>query len=345
MQQELWQYLKEANKPIVLYGMGNGADKIISVLEEKGIAFKGVFASDEFVRDKIFHGHKIKCYASLKEELGEMIVLLSFGTERQEVLENIKKIANDSELYAPDVPVVGTGLFDSAYLEENRAKYDMIYNLLADELSKKTFENVVNYKITGDIKYLLECEVSKNEPYDSFLRLSEKETFLDLGAYNGDTVTDFVNRVKDYNKIIALEPDIKTFKKLEKNTSGFENIVLYNALVSDTCESKPFSMKGGRNSLVGEKGDLMKSVTVDSLKEATKITFIKMDVEGEEVAAIKGAEKTIKNQKPKMLISAYHRTEDLFAIPEKVLAIRDDYKLYLRHFPSLPAWDINYYFV
>ena len=70
-----------------------------------------------------------------------------------------------------------------------------------------------------------------------------------------------------------------------------------------------------------------------------------MDVEGEELSAIRGAEDTIFKSKPKMLISAYHRTDDFLKIPNAVLNIRDDYKIYLRHYPYLPAWDTNFYFV
>ena len=70
-----------------------------------------------------------------------------------------------------------------------------------------------------------------------------------------------------------------------------------------------------------------------------------MDVEGEEKNAILGAEQTIRKYKPKMLISAYHRTEDIFEIPNAVMNIRNDYKIYMRHFVSLPAWDTVYYFI
>ena len=58
-----------------------------------------------------------------------------------------------------------------------------------------------------------------------------------------------------------------------------------------------------------------------------------------------GARDTILRHKPKLCVSAYHRGEDYFAIPEAVLSIRDDYKLYMRHFPYVPAWDTSFYFV
>ena len=72
---DLWNYLKEANKPIVLYGMGNGADKIISVLNRYGIKISGVFASDGFVRQKVFHGFNVTDYKTAKETFGSTFLV------------------------------------------------------------------------------------------------------------------------------------------------------------------------------------------------------------------------------------------------------------------------------
>ena len=74
MEQSLWKYLEKSRKPVVLYGMGDGADKIIKVLESRGIEYRGVFATDGFVRDKYFHGLKLSSYSALKEKFGEECV-------------------------------------------------------------------------------------------------------------------------------------------------------------------------------------------------------------------------------------------------------------------------------
>lgn len=340
----LWDYLKGAKKPIVLYGMGNGADKIIKILEDRGIEYKGVFATDGFVREKYFHGLKLSSYGGLKEKFGNMIVLLSFGSARPEVLENIKRIAAEQELYAPDVPVYGEGLFTKEYAIRHKKELEYVYGRLEDELSRRTFENVVKYKISGKPEYLFNCETDVNEPYRSFLMLGKNESYLDLGAYNGDTVSDFVSRVSGYSLITAVEPDKKSFLKLKSNTEKLNDINYVNACISDRVGFEGFSMRGGRNSSLGNGGQIP-AVTVDSLNHDVPFTYIKADVEGAERAALSGAEKTIGANKPKMLISCYHRTEDLFALPLAVDSIRNDYRLYLRHFPSLPAWELNYYFI
>ncbi len=342
METELWQYLKTAQKPIVLYGMGNGADKIIRVLDEKGIEFKGVFASDGFVRPKLFHGHQISSYADLKAKFGDMIVLLCFGSNLPDVIENILKIAAEQELYAPEVAVIGDGLFDYDFLHKNAETLKWVYDRLADDISRYTFENILKYKLSGKINYLIDCQVDENEPYTSFLKL-DGERFLDLGAYNGDTVLGFTQSCPNYQSITAVEPDRKTFKKLLNNTESIQNLTTINACISDKCETVNFKMLGGRNSVLGDGKDQIEAITIDSL--SFNPTYIKMDVEGEEVAAILGGKNTILNHKPKMLVSAYHRTDDFITIPKAVFDIRDDYKIYIRHFKYLPAWDTNFYFI
>ena len=345
MERELWKYLKTADKPILLYGMGNGADKIINVLEFYGIEFQGVFASDGFVRDKLFHGKKIMSYGEAKEIYGEMIVLLCFGSAREDVRENVLKIASEQELYAPEVPVVAGGLFCEEYYNSNKDRFNKVYERLSDEQSRKTYENLIKYKLSGKIEYLLECEVGEDEPYNSFLKLNNTESFLDLGAYTGDTVADFVKRVDGYKKIFAAEPDFKNFNRLVANTENLKDIFCFNVGISDFCGLAPFSMNGSRNSKKEKGTKEIEFKTVDALVAQNEITYIKMDVEGEEENAIKGAKNTILRDKPKMLVSAYHKTDDLILLPETVMNIRDDYKIYIRHFKSLPAWDTNFYFV
>lgn len=345
MEKELWKYLKETDKPILLYGMGNGADKIINVLEEKNIEYKGVFASDGFVRDKLFHGKKIMSYSEAKELFPEMIVLLCFGSARDDVRQNVLKIASEQELFAPEVPVISGGLFCEEYYNFNKSRFDAVYKKLADDLSRKTYENLIKYKLSGKIEYLIDCEVESDEPFRNILKLSQNETFVDLGAYTGDTVLEFVNKVKTYNKIFAAEPDIKNFKKLAVNTENIENVFKFNVGIGNFCGKAPFSMSGGRNSKKEKGNTQIDFRTVDSIVEESTVTYIKMDVEGEEENAILGAKNTILKHKPKMLVSAYHKTDDLIKLPETVLNIRDDYKIYIRHLKSLPAWDTNFYFV
>ena len=76
---DLWQYLAASEKVKVMYGMGNGADKILSICAERGIEIADFFASDGFVRGHSFHGKVVLSYSEIKEKYGaeNIIVLLS----------------------------------------------------------------------------------------------------------------------------------------------------------------------------------------------------------------------------------------------------------------------------
>ena len=153
-----------------------------------------------------------------------------------------------------------------------------------------------------------------------------------------------MSKVGGYDKIVAVEPDLKSYNKLCINTKDIKNITCINACISDLNGKASFDMQASRGSSIGRGIAEINSLTIDSLLKYGVPTYIKADIEGAEALALKGAEQAVKKHKPKMQIAAYHRSEDLFAIPEAVLNMRADYKIYLRHFPCLPCWDMSYYF-
>jgi len=341
---DLWTRLKQTAKPIVLYGMGDGGDKIINVLDGYGIKASGVFSSDGFVRRKTFHGMPLMSYSEAKECFGDMVVLLAFGTGIKDVLANIKRISDEQELYVPDVPVAGNNVFDCGFAKTNADKLRFVYNALATDSDRFTFESIIRYKLSGKAEYLYRCERSKDYAY-SLLDLGDRETYVDCGAFIGDTVAEFKDKVKGYSRIYAIEPDGRTFRKLSANTEGMENMELINAAVSKEMGCTTFFAAGSRGSRQNSAGVKIPTVSIDGLLCGKEASYIKMDVEGMEADAIEGARETIVKHRPKMYLSCYHRSEDMFDIPLRVLSIRKDYKLHMVHHPCLPAWDTAFIFI
>ena len=355
---DLWEYLASERRPIALYGTGDGADKIIAVLEKYGLKdlIAAVFASDGFVRDRMFHEYKVisydECCRAIENK--DFIVLVCFGSSRPEVLSFVDKIASERELYVPDVPVYGNILFTREYCESNRADIEEVYSLLADETSKICYENYISYKLTGDIKYLANCESDADDEFGLLNGISEG-CFIDLGAYYGDTVKRFTEHFPQLIQTVALEPERHSFAKLsayaeELNNAG-KNITCINALVGGKTGKELVSDSRGRgtrampnSNAVIKKTREIDVVTVDSLA-IDNVSFIKFDVEGSELAAIEGAKETIEKCRPVMKIACYHRSEDVFTLVQKVLEIRNDYKVYMIHTRCIPGWDTDFYFV
>lgn len=340
----VWDTLKNSQKPIVLYGMGLGAEKIMAELDQRGLKASEVFASDEFVRGHSFKGYQVLKYSQVCEKYQDFNVVLCFASHIDSVIENIAKIDKEHTVFAPDVPVAGGGLFTREYIAENEEKFDQVYNNLADEESKKVYADILNFKVSGKISYLLSSFCDKDKVYSHILKLNDKEEILDLGAYDGDTIREFMVATNGkYSHITALEPDPKSYKKLLKNTEGMENLTALNMGAWNKKDTLIFSADAGRNSKLSSSGTSVKVTDIDSL--SIPATFIKMDIEGSEMKALEGLERTIKAYNPKLYICAYHRNSDLFALPLKVWELNPSYKIYFRHSKYIPAWESNFYII
>ena len=122
-----------------------------------------------------------------------------------------------------------------------------------------------------------------------------------------------------------------------------ENITLINKGAWNERDTLIFSENAGRNSRLSDKGKSIELTDIDSLN--IPASFIKMDIEGSEMRALEGMERTIKRYLPKLYICAYHRNEDLFSLPLKVISLDNNYKIYFRHSKYIPAWESNFYCV
>ncbi len=350
----LWPYLASTDKPIVLYGMGNGADKILAVCERFGVAIADFFASDDFVRGHTFHGKRVLSYSEIREKYGtgRFIVLLSFASFRPDVLANIQRIAAETELYAPDVPVCGENLFDSAFAAAHAEEIAEARSLLADAASQKVYDLLLCYKLSGQIRFLSEADSEPDEVYSTLLHAERFTRIADLGAYNGDTIRQIAAYAPHLKDCYAMEPDGRNYRKLceyRDSESRFAVHPFNTAAWSETA-TLSFSKEGNRNSGLGNvNAKTAKTVTVqaDSLDNllaqngVEALDYIKFDIEGAEREAIFGCRATIAQCSPQLLISAYHRSEDLFSLPLLVHRLFPDYKLYLRKFRYIPAWDVN----
>ena len=180
----------------------------------------------------------------------------------------------------------------------------------------------------------------------------DDEVFLDCGAFNGRTSKLFADWCKNkYEKIYAFEPEENNREKcrdtLQEAGARFE-IVPYG--LWDSKQTFTFiTGKGGASHIEGMRttvsGGGTTKIDVDALDNILKgkrASFIKMDLEGSELHALKGAKEIIKIYRPKLAISIYHKPEDMWELPDIILSYHSDYKLYIRHYSIAAEETIMY---
>lgn len=347
-----FEFIKESGKPIILYGMGNGADKVIMQLDKIGLKPSGVMASDDFVRGQFYKGYKVKKLSDIEKDYSDFLVLVCFASQLSDVMDNIKKVANKHSTLVPSVPVCGDLICNNNFIYKYHNDIENARNLFQDEQSLKVFDNTLRFHFTGKLEYLLQNYSDKKDIFSDIIKLSENESYLDLGAYRGDTIEEFLIYMGNnkYSNIIALEPDEKTFKKLSLYAEKLDNIQLYQCGIWDKTDILMFTNKGGRNSsidnmFIGKNGRAVQVTSIDDIIGDDSISYIKFDVEGAEYKALNGGINTIKRCSPKMNVAVYHHCEDFFKIPLLIHRINNNYKFYLRQHPYIPAWDLNLYCV
>lgn len=344
---ELWHTLANETRDIWLYGMGNGADKILAVLAKRDIPVKGVFASDGFVRGQVFHGMPVRSFSEVSALYPPdgCVVLLSFGSARPDVLALIENVAKRYPLFVPDVPVCGEELFDRSYFLTHKDKLAAAREILADEESKALFDLALAYKITGRLD-LLHAAVSLADAAHKILAPSTVRHMVDLGAYNGDTVREMME-IAPLATVIAVEPDRRNFKKLAAwaESVSAPAVTCHHVAISDKIGVAAFDASGNRNAGLAtgreSPATAVNTATVDALVGDAPVDYVKYDVEGMEAAALRGSRVTLRREAPRLKVACYHRSEDLFTLPLLLKELAPLHDVYLVRAHSLPLWDLD----
>ena len=345
--EDMWDVIKKEKRPIVVYGMGNGADKLLAHLSLYGVEVADFFASDGFVRGHLFHGKRVKSFSEIREAYSDFVILLSFASNREEVLDMMVGINEKYDMYVPDMPVAGEEYFDKDFYNSNYAEIKRAYDSLDDLDSKNAFAAVINYRLSGRMDFLMGAFSPKREIYNLILRKSIK-SIVDAGAYNGDTLREAVEFFPELETAVAIEADKKNFKKLNKYRDTVEQIKIdcVNAAVWNENGAGSFINSGNRNSSVSSTASFLHSelavdlIRIDSVVNY-RVDYIKYDVEGAEREALIGSSGLIKEYHPALLISLYHRSEDIFSLVNMMKNEYPDYSFYIRRLKCLPAWEID----
>jgi hypothetical protein len=219
--------------------------------------------------------------------------------------------------------------------------------MLSDSRSKQVFDAVVNRVMGGGVNpEQMESVYDEDQYFPSdIIKLSGQESFVDVGAFDGDTVKEFIKRSQArFTSIDALELDSSNFSilkaaiqllphgdRIKAHPFGAwdtEGIVSYNSAEDD--------------STIGEGVQIGKVIPLDKLLINERSTFLKLDIEGAELHALKGAGNLIKSQQPKLAVCLYHHFCHLWAIPLYIKQLNPGYNIYMRHHSRLEYETVCY---
>lgn len=341
-----------SRKKVVFYGIGNQFRECIKEFEGQMEIYlfdsykfgtmqgKYLIYSPEELNKYYRHGDAV-VISSIKNQYEIARSLVDrYGVAREDLFSYTSK-DYEEKIYRQDI------------ISENKSKIKEAYSLLADHASKEYWENSLMMRITRQPLYIKPNEnaVVTGE-YKNVLELEKGDIIIDCGAYIGDTAENYIRRLLGDCFIYAIEPFGDSFAKLEENIkkNNWKSVKAYHCAVGGSegktelhYSEDDFKMGITVGKVAGSCTEEVEVQTLDKLfGELPKIDYIKMDIEGQEVPALRGAAEILKHKAPKLMISGYHKLSDFWEIPLLVKEMNPKYKIYVGHAPGVST-EVEYY--
>lgn len=314
-----------------VFGCNNWAESISKKIEI--VAFV-----DDFLQDNFFNGKPVIRSHELPKNA--LVVSAVVGERPITAINCIKKQGVECLDYFAFQKYSGLTLNPVFYINEfedefklNRHQYEWIFNNLDDPESKLVLSKILNFRLSRELRFMDGFVNAQDRQYfEPFLNLKPSgECFLDIGCFDGYTSLEFIKRCPDYNAIHVFEPDFNNMNVVKSKLQNQKNIHLHAYGVSDHPQVLSFDSNGSA-SMISSKGT--SNIEVKRIDDVISMpySFLKMDIEGGELAALKGAAETISRYRPRLAISVYHKVDDLWVIPRQIFEFCSDYRIFIRHY-------------
>ena len=351
---------------IVLYGAGSAGIAFLHYLRDAGI-YPRYFSDGNPKRwGTILEDIPVINYKQIVKEVGEYaLVIITINTDGKKYCKSFDealRIGGHSGVYKNLYESGCNNIIDYTYfrdcwglfqgdrynlpscsdvylMEKHENNLCQVYDILADHKSKEVFEKIVRFRMLDDsIEIPTENQDKQYFEYNFFPQ-KEDEIFVDCGAFNGISLKMFL-QVNNYQfkKYYAVEPDLNNYKVLEnyimslpgpiKDKIEYMNVAAYNRNGIDML----YSLEGPGSFIADIGRQEVRTVKIDDIVDDQGATFIKMNIEGSELQALRGAQQTIRKFKPRLAIAGYHKTGDLWDVPSLILSLNPSYNVFLRSY-------------
>ena len=218
---------------------------------------------------------------------------------------------------------------------------DILNGLLDSGFSRNQILILKDYLVSHGMSNLFSSYFERG-----IISIQPGDVFVDAGCYDGqDTIQFMMHCNNEHAKTLAFEPNPLLYTNCVQNLKNARATTVYPyGLWSETAELALGNL--GPNSRVlqdpNENVFKIKTVKLDDILNGENVSYIKMDIEAAELNALKGAEQTVLKHRPRLAISVYHKPEDIWELPNYILSLQSDYKLYLRHYSLYQSETVLY---
>jgi FkbM family methyltransferase len=329
------------DRPIWIFGAGQFGRDVCSALTQEGYLVHGFVESKP--RDEKLLGLPVRSWSQLQtDQLTAQLVIGIFNRGMPfDELELLAQSAGFTDIFMPWHLYAQMGaslgwrfwLSSTSVIIDSQAAIERVYRNLADEESRRCLLSICEFRLGQHNAYASFTHSDRQYFNDLTLRplAGQTNTVVDGGAYNGDTFLELAGKI-EVSGAYLFEPDPNNFQELTHavKMSPIAAVCLPLA-ISDHYRILSFNAGNGEGGSISEQGKThIAAVALDELLQGIAVTFLKLDVEGAEIAALHGASELIKRYRPVMAISLYHKPQDLWEIPEYLLQICENYDFYIR---------------
>ncbi len=313
-----------------IFGRNEFAESLIDNFEINGVV-------DNFTKDKEFKGIPI---IKLSEIPANSLVVVVVVVGKPIIAEKIvSQYQFDFLDYYLFLKYARTSLKEMHFISgskedisNNFDEYSKVYGALADEISKNQLYNILNFRYSFNLRFMRGFDfIVEKQYFEDFIHFEKNEVFVDAGAFDGTTTLDFIANANEWSEIHIFEPQANQMDIIKQKLKEYSKIYYYNAGLYSEKATLSFNISDSASGICENGEALVDVLDLDSIVNLEP-TYIKMDIEGAELSAIDGSKNIILKHHPKLAICVYHKADDIHVIYNKIMSIRTDYEVYLRHY-------------
>ncbi|MDR0620208.1 MAG: FkbM family methyltransferase [Bacteroidales bacterium] len=333
------------NSNIYLYGAGNIGKRIYDIYKKRGIEI--VAFLDANIKNSAIDNKKIlDPFACLVDTKDSTVIVSIFNRDvdflalKNKLYEvGFDEVLSFFDIYKDISNEFGDWYWlssDTDFLSDENVRF--VINILSDNISHDTFAETVKARKENTYPYVSNKYPIEEQYVSKDLPLRKYDNFIDVGAYDGDTLVAMDKINFDIPNIYAFEPDVRIFQRLADTVRKLnKKAILFPNGVYSNNEIATFAADGGEGGCIVNDNAIqyntIQNVALDDvfINNLKGITLLKMDIEGAEMEALKGAKNLITNSNMDLAICVYHKPNDIIEIPKYINKL-GNFNFYLRQY-------------